>query len=181
MFIFLSLLDSEEDKVTFQEIYEKNCMLMLHMAMKILGQQQEAEDAVHEAFLSLAKHYSRYKKRNAGEMRALCLIMTKNKAIDILREKRHLCDEAIETLNLYEDNAGDQPESVVIGQEQADVVRRALRELPEILKCVLELKYYLEYSNREIAGILDIPIKTVEMRLYRGKQKLKEVLKNETG
>lgn len=181
MLIFLSLLDREEDKSTFQKIYEKNCMLMMHVAMKILGQQQEAEDAVYGAFLSLAEHYSGYRKRNAEEMRALCLIITKNKAIDILREKRHLCDEAIEALNLQESKEDGQPENVVIGQEQADVVRRALLELPEILKCVLELKYYLEYNNREIAGILGIPLKTVEMRLYRGKKKLREVLENETG
>ncbi len=179
MLVFLALIDDEDDKVSFQKIYEKNCRLMMSMAMKILNHEQEAEDAVYEAFLALAEHYSRYKKRKDDEMRALCIIITKNKAIDILREKKKYSDEIIENLNLHESKE-KQPENAVIADEQSELLKHALCELPEILKCVLELKYYLGYSNKEIADILEIQLKTVEMRLYRGKKKLREVLENET-
>lgn len=179
MLTFFTLIDDEEDKTSFQKIYERNCRVMMCMAMKILSHEQEAEDAVYEAFLSLAEHYSKYKKRKDDEMRALCIIITKNKAIDILREKKKYSDEIIENLNLFESKE-KQPENVVIADEQSALLKQALCELPEILKSVLELKYFLGYSNKEIAEILGIQLKTVEMRLYRGKKKLREVLENET-
>ena len=58
-------------------------------------------------------------------------------------------------------------------------MKSALEQLPEVMKLTLELKYYQEYSNQEIAKILNVPVKTVEMRLYRGKKRLEVLLREE--
>ena len=66
----------------------------------------------------------------------------------------------------------------MIEQENANELANAMRCLPEKLRLVLELKYFHEYNNSEIADILDLSRKNVEIRLYRAKKKIKEVLQN---
>ena len=64
-------------------------------------------------------------------------------------------------------------------QDREKELLEAMKILPEKLRLVLELRYFHEYSNGEIAKILDISKKNVEIRLYRAKKKMKEVLQYE--
>ena len=73
----------------------------------------------------------------------------------------------------------DQPLENVIQEEGEKELLEAMKILPEKLRLVLELRYFHEYSNGEIAKILDISKKNVEIRLYRAKKKMKEVLQYE--
>jgi DNA-directed RNA polymerase specialized sigma24 family protein len=43
----------------------------------------------------------------------------------------------------------------------------------------VDLKYFYDYSNKEIAKIMNVPVKTIEMRLYRAKIKIRELWENE--
>ena len=52
-------------------------------------------------------------------------------------------------------------------------------KLPELQKEILELKYYHELTNKEISKILGISPKNVEVRLYRARNKMKELIENE--
>ena len=67
----------------------------------------------------------------------------------------------------------------MIQEEGEKELLEAMKILPEKLRLVLELRYFHEYSNGEIAKILDISKKNVEIRLYRAKKKMKEVLQYE--
>ena len=64
-------------------------------------------------------------------------------------------------------------------KEEYERLHRIMAQLPEVLKVTLDLKYFYDYSNKEISKILNIPVKTVEMRLYRAKIKMRELLENE--
>ncbi len=64
----------------------------------------------------------------------------------------------------------DQPLENVIQEEGEKELLEAMKILPEKLRLVLELRYFHEYSNGEIAKILDISKKNVEIRLYRAKK-----------
>lgn len=57
--IYLSLIDSENDKIKFQEIYEKYKKQMWYVANDILNDNYLAEDAVHDAFIGIAKNFSK--------------------------------------------------------------------------------------------------------------------------
>ncbi|EGT4060805.1 sigma-70 family RNA polymerase sigma factor, partial [Clostridioides difficile] len=53
MLIYLSIIDSEEEKDKFEKIYEKYKKLMFYIANQILQDEQLSEDAVHNAFLKI--------------------------------------------------------------------------------------------------------------------------------
>ena len=55
MIIYLQMIESDEDKSKFEQLYIMYKGLMFHVAMKILKNEFDAEDAVHQAFLSLIK------------------------------------------------------------------------------------------------------------------------------
>lgn len=182
MIFYLSLLETEEDKKSFEKIYEENYLTMYHIALGILKNQADAENAVHEAFLKLAEKFEKYSVLGCSEMTGLCVTIVKNKAIDIIRKANHLSEDEVENIVLYDENVEKSPEKMLERGELEKSVQQLLEYLPEILKQTLVLKYYYEYSNREIAKIMGVSTKTVEMRLYRSKQKLKEIIgENEDG
>ena len=55
--IFLSLIDSDEDKAKFSNLYEQYKNLMFYIARDILKDEHLAEDAVQEAFIRIAKNF----------------------------------------------------------------------------------------------------------------------------
>lgn len=179
MYIYLSLIDTEEERSLFEKVYKENFLRMYHIALSMLKGQSEAENAVHEAFLSIAERFQKYAKLSSGEMTGLCITIVKNKAIDQLRLQSRYSDIELENLVMYNCVSDYEPDRYVVDKEEYEQLRGVLEKLPEVLKVVLYLKYYYDYDNREISKALNIPLKTVEMRLYRGKKKLRELLGDE--
>lgn len=55
MMIYLAMIDSPEGKSKFTKLYEDYCGLMYHVAEKVLHNHHDAEDAVHQAFVTIAE------------------------------------------------------------------------------------------------------------------------------
>ena len=163
----------------FQKIYEENYLRMYHVAFGILKNQADAENAVSEAFLSIAENHKKYFKISGSKIPGLCVTIVKHKSIDILRRQKHWSEEEVENLVLYQTDPDYEPEGRLERIEQGKLVQRLLSQMPETLRAVLELKYFYDYSDREIAKCLGISVKAVQMRVYRAKQKMKGLLENE--
>ena len=56
MLIYLQTLEAPDEKAKFETLYRTYCGLMVAVAMKLLGNRTDAEDAVHQAFLSILKN-----------------------------------------------------------------------------------------------------------------------------
>lgn len=179
MLIYLSALETERDRDYFREIYEANCRKMFHVAMMLLKEPTESENAVHEAFLSIAERFEHYGKLPRRELEGLCITITKNKVIDYVRQRKHLSDKELDKLFIGKSDPDHDPQQRLERNDKVSRVRRVMEQLPEIMQVTLELKYYYQYSNPEIAEILGVSLRTVEMRLYRAKIKMRELMKHE--
>lgn len=179
MLVYLNLIQDENHKNTYRKIYEDNYLRMYHIALAVLKNQADAEDAVHEAFLSLARNFRKYSNLSCREMEHLIVTIVKNKVIDQLRYRKRFSEDELEELVLYSEYEEFDPERNLEKKDTHDKVHRMLKKLPEILSMTLDLKFTYDYSNKEIAKIMNVPIKTVEMRLYRAKMKLRELWENE--
>ena len=86
MLVYLQAIDNPEDRTRFEAMYSAYRGLMFHVARRILNNDQDAEDAVHMAFLSLAEHSL---SQSLGP-RARCLAATvaERKAIDLYRARQ---------------------------------------------------------------------------------------------
>ena len=57
---------------------------------------------------------------------------------------------------------------------QSDDLERALRALPLDQRAVVVLRYYLDWSQEDVAAALDIPVGTVKSRIHRALKKLEQ-------
>lgn len=175
MFVYLNLIHDEKHQNIYRKIYEDNYLRLYHIALSILKEPADAEDAVHEAFLSFAKNFRRYANLSCREMERLIVTIVKNKVIDQLRYRKRFSDEELENLVLYSEYEEFDPERNLEMKDEYNKVQQILKNLPEILRMTLELKFSYGYSNKDISKIMNVSVKTVEMRLYRAKIKLKEL------
>jgi RNA polymerase sigma-70 factor, ECF subfamily len=168
--IYLNLLDTNEDKVKFEQLYLEYRYVMLYVARQILHDDMLAEDAVHEAFLILLKNLDKIDEVTCKKTKAYIVIIAKNKAIDMLRHNRHeaICADPVENI----EDPTFQPEDILINKETLQQLKTCLSSLDETYRIVLELRYFCELSPVEIAESLDITRENVDVRLYRAKKLL---------
>ena len=117
MLLLISGLGDENTKLEFGQIYEKNYRTMYYVALKILKNKEEAEDAVHGAFVKLAEKYDTYRHLTSQEMTSLCVIIVKNKCLDMLRVSKSGLQSDLEKVDYALHGEKDQPLENVIQEE----------------------------------------------------------------
>lgn len=173
--VYLSLVDDLSDKEKVEKIYTEFYGLMMHIALEYM--QNEVEDVVHDAMLRIIKNIDKIDISNKRKTKAFCVTVVRNRAIDCLRRKSNndvsYNDEmAVEDKNAFVFN----PTEI---NEVYQILYQALDSLSETYKTVCTLKYVNGLKEREIAEVLDLPAKTVSLRIFRGKQILRESLRKE--
>ena len=88
MMLYLQMLETPEEKVQFEEIYLKYRSAMFRAAEGILHNDQDAEDAVHNAFLRTIKRFSRFQKIPVKDLAPLVTVIARNEAISLQRKKK---------------------------------------------------------------------------------------------
>jgi RNA polymerase sigma-70 factor (ECF subfamily) len=174
--MYLDAIVGEQSQHMFEKIYKKNRKIMFFVSNSILKNEAEAEDVVHTSFLRLAENFERYEKKSLEELCSLCIIIAKNISIDLYRKKKKISDVEVERLVLISDECIFQPDEYVEQEEQKRYLHELIHKIPESYRLILEMKYYQGLENKEIAQLLNIKIRTVEQRLYRAKERLKQVL-----
>lgn len=173
--IYLGAILTEDDKQKFREIYEENYLKMYYVALGMIKNQAEAENAVQEAFLSLAEKFEKYLHLSGSEMTGLCVSIVKNKIIDSIRRANHYSEEELESLVLFDECQEHDAPAALEKKEEREFTQRALKEIPDVFREAMILKYCYGMDNRAIAKIQGVSVKTAEMRIFRGKVKFKEV------
>ncbi len=87
MIIYLAAIDAPEDRDTFVALYETYRNLMFHVAHKILRNEADAEDAVHDAFVTVAEKF-KFFFPGASQNPVLLVTIVEHKAIDLYRKKQ---------------------------------------------------------------------------------------------
>ena len=169
MLIYLAMIDSPDDQAKFERVYNKYRYLMLHVANKILQNHQDAEDAVHQAFIAVIENLEKIIEVDSPKTRSYLVIITERKAIDLMRYNNRR-----QTLELNEDIAG-----VEIPFEIDNPVATAIAKLPAHYREVLLLRFDNGFTTREIASILSISNSGVRKMIVRAKKALQELLEKE--
>lgn len=165
MMIYLQTIDTAEDRSKFEQLYEQHKQLMFYTAFQILKRPQDAEDAVHHAFLSIAENISKISDPDCPKTRAYIVTIVERKAIDMLRaERRHPSVPLDESIN-----------GVSVEYSGDNALAKAILELPAAYRQCILLKFYHGYSTKEIAGIMHLSLANTSKLLQRAKAKLKEI------
>ncbi|MCD7864630.1 MAG: RNA polymerase sigma factor [Clostridiales bacterium] len=174
MILFLNMLDSEEEKSKFARIYEKYRYFLWYLANERLQDAWLAEDAVQEAFLALTRHMDKIGDPESAATRNFLATIVKNKAIDIIRRRKGVIEENFDkTVNR---EAQEDILDTYLVRENYERILDAVAKLDEIYRVVFEYKYLHGLSDAEIAEMLGVSQKVVNVRIYRARKKLQVLL-----
>jgi RNA polymerase sigma-70 factor (ECF subfamily) len=143
---------------------------MFNVAYRITSREEDAEDALQEAFISAFRNLESY--RGDSAFGAWIKRIVVNKAINILKKRRFESIPDDDRWDVAEENdSSEYKEELTV-----DRVKHAIEQLPDGYRAVLSL-YLLEgYDHQEIAEILTISESTSKSQLNRAKGKLRELL-----
>ena len=180
MILFLMLLDGEEERALFTVLYEKYRHFLWYIANGILHDESLAEDAVQEAFLTLARHMDQVDGAESTRTRNFCAAIVRTRALDIVRSRNRRHEVSMDDNPEVYEEAAEAPDVLDEVLERLDGKRiaDALAQLPEHYREVFTYRYLMEMNEKETAEVLGITEKNVNARLFRARRKLQEILRD---
>ncbi len=151
----------------FGEMVERQARFMFQVAFSLLRNQQDAEDAVQEAFLKLYRGEAWLRIENERGFLARTVWRV---ALDHLPKTVERMPDVSE---MQLEASGGSPEQSVVDQDERAVLRRLIDALPEELRQPLVLSSVEEMTSREVAEAMGIPEGTVRTRVMRARTELR--------
>jgi RNA polymerase sigma-70 factor, ECF subfamily len=149
------------------ELYDRYAGIARAVAFRILANEQEAEDVIHDAFLEVWRRAPTYDPTRSS-VRTWIMLLVRSRALDRRRS-------AVFRTSVSLDHASELA-STAAEQHDSPKVASLLNNLPEAQRTVLELGYFDGLSSTEIATRLSIPVGTVKSRVAAALAKLRETL-----
>ncbi len=155
-------------------LYEMHRSRVLNLSWRMLGSQQEGEDALQEIFIKVFDRIKNY--RGDSAFSTWLYRMTTNHCLDILRRRKILSFMGFENAPEIEDKK-DSEKAVDLGF--SPVIAKVLEKLPEKQKACLLMREMEDLSYEDIAAALQLSLGTVKSNIHRAKAFLKESLEKE--
>jgi RNA polymerase sigma-70 factor, ECF subfamily len=169
----LLLRVADRDREAFDELYGRYVRPVFGLALRRLRDRQRAEDAVQETFAAVWRSAQSYRPER-GPAAPWLYTVARNAIIDRQRAR-------VEQPSEVPDYASSEPGPLDLAEASyvSWRVHRALEELPEKEREVLELAYWSELSQSEVAEYLHIPLGTVKTRTRSALSRLADLLEGE--
>jgi RNA polymerase sigma-70 factor, ECF subfamily len=164
---------AERDRVAFEELYARYVRSMFGLALRRLRDRQRAEDVVQETFAAIWRSAASYRPER-GPAAPWLYAVARNAIVDRLRARPEPVSDVPETVS-SEPGPADRAEASFVSWR----VHRALEELPEKEREVVELAYWSGLSQSEVADYLNIPLGTVKTRTRSALSRLADLLEGE--
>ena len=161
------------DRVAFELLYQRYVRSVFGLALRRLRDRQRAEDAVQETFAAIWRSARTYRPER-GPGAPWLYAVARNAIVDRSRNRSEPPAEAPDAASL-EPTPAERAEASYVSWR----VHRALEELSNNERDVIELAYYAELSQSEIADFLGIPLGTVKTRTRAGLSRLADLLEGE--
>jgi RNA polymerase sigma-70 factor, ECF subfamily len=169
----LLLRVADRDREAFEVLYHRYVRPVFGLALRRLRDRQRAEDAVQETFASVWRSAQSYRPER-GPAAPWLYTVARNAIVDRQRAKVEPPTEVPDTAS-GEPGPAERAETSFVAWR----VHRALVELPEKEREVLELAYWSELSQSEVAEYLHIPLGTVKTRTRSALARLADLLEGE--
>ncbi len=170
----LIALIAEGDEDSLGKLYDETNRLLYSLALQILSDKDDAEEVVLDVYKYVWKSASGYDPDQSNPSTWL-VMLTRSRAIDKLRRRKPSIDLP-DALEGELSDTGLSPEDTVMGLEMRQIVLDSLSGLSPKQRRVVELAYFSQFNQSEIAEMLDIPVGSVKSTLRLAKDKLRNTL-----
>lgn len=160
------------DQAAFTQLASQNYAALCRHATYLLQDGDSAEDIVQEALLKAYLRIRQYDPERSFSAWSYRIVT--NCALDHLRRRKDSRLEDIDEIPADEENLLLNQEDAALRKEQIATLKKAITQLPGHYQAVVNLYYWEEKSYDEIAAIMQKPLGTIKIWLYRAKRQLKE-------
>ncbi len=169
-----SEIKNEYEREFITALYSKYYLRLKKRALAILHDQDEAEEVVQESFVKFMEHLPTLMDLDKNVLPAYIMTTVKNLSISRFREKkselkRHFAIDGNDSSAFLADNR-PLPEDLYLQKEKLQELANVLSLLPERYRILLEAKYILEESDKNIAEMIGISEQSVRMYLTRARR-----------
>lgn len=171
---------ADGDEHAAARLYDRFGAVVFGLALRITGEQADAEDVVIDTFAQAWRDASRFAAAK-GSVSAWITVLARSRALDLVRSRQRRTRAT--------DNAGRETDvTVALGQgpgpadlqveerERADAVAAAMSSLPAAQRRAIELAFFEGLTHPEVAERLQEPLGTVKTRIRLGLHKLRDTL-----
>lgn len=174
LMMYLSLVETAEDKNLFQQIYYTYRKQMYFVAISILENENLAEDAVQDAFFGVARQIALLREMPEQKKRAYVLTAAKNAAINIYNDEKKHRPHPLDFDEVKEDYWMDETMNTQISKETCQTVLAVIAELSPLQRDILTLRCSYGLNCQQIAVALGRKPSTVRKELSRARRTLRE-------
>ena len=171
----LAIIENEEQRNELAVFYEKQKNRFLNIALKILHNKEESEDAVQEAFSEIADKPDVFFSLSDIKRIHYLSAVVKNVSVDMLNKNRKLQTEELSDNIVYQ-NDENPVENALFNNISREEVIAFIDALPNAQSSVLVLSYLSGLSADEIGTALNIPVSAVYKRLYLARKAVRKFL-----
>src|SRR5262245_11084028 len=177
-----STMRDSELHARFERMVMPHRKASYNLAFWLLGNRDEAEDAVQDAFLRAFRAFAAFK---GNAVKPWLLVIVRNVAYTALQARKRASNVIVladDLMHLRNDHSADavsqapSPEGLVIAAAERRELLVAFQRLPVKFRDVLVLREMEGLSYSEIAAVTDTPIGTVMSRLSRAREELRRVV-----
>jgi RNA polymerase sigma-70 factor (ECF subfamily) len=165
----------EGDLDAIGDLYDRYAAVLFPIALRIVKDRSEAEDVVHDAFVTVSDRAAQY-AADRGSVVAWLVTLVRNLSIDRTRRRDRRGALARDVIAHEPVAAVEGPEALMAGADERAKIRAVLLALPEAQRRTLELAFYEGLSYPEIAEREGVPLGTIKSRAARGILSLREAL-----
>lgn len=161
------------EKILFEQYFKDYHYMLVLYAQKFIREEEIASDLVQDAFLNLWKNFANLTNQKAAK--SYLFTSVRNNCLNYLSKKtvqKKYTDESLK-FKTEEINQYGTAYSSLLEKEIEEKLGQAINALPEKYREPFRLSRFENLSNKEIAEKLEIPIRTVETRIYRALKQIK--------
>ena len=166
------------DPEAFNRLMERHERRMYAVALRMCANREDAQDCLQEAMLRVYRSIGGFK--GEASFSTWVYRITMNTCLDELRRRKNKQSSSLDDL-LDEGWAPaddrSSPEKHAVRAETARALRQTIQELPEDMRAAVVLRDIQGYTYEEIAGILETNVGTIKSRISRGREKLREKMR----
>lgn len=167
--------------VSIENVYEDYNRYIYHLCLKLTRNQMEAEDLMQEIWMKVVRYESYVKdvEHLKAWLTTICMNTFRDRYRKNVRRSKHMMNQPetldVPVLDLIASDSLPTEELLEKG-DLSQIVRENISKLDQIYQTTVMYFYVHQYSLVEIAALMKVSIGTVKSRLFRAKQRLKEMM-----
>lgn len=173
MFEMLLTIENEEERRTAEEIWNRYKKHLFKIALSVLKNETDAEDAVMDTMKNVIQHISKFVSLSETDTICLITVYAKNASFKIYNKNKKARNHVFDLEDDQEDS-NISVQDLVILREDYEKAAQSLCTQSELSIHIFLLRHYYNWSIHKIASFYDMTEVAVKKRLQRTKQKIKQ-------